>query len=165
MRKVLWLLPLLGIGCSGSNFTSSPADFSGDYTVAVTNVSNGCQFGFWTVGQQVTGVPITVTQSGSNVTAVVSGVAALYYDTALGSATYTGTAAGDQLSLTIDGNKQFPKGNCTYTVIATLKAKLTGDSLSGTIDYTAATNGASDCPPLGSCASAQKFNGSRPPKQ
>lgn len=159
------IVALVAVGCGGSSSSGgAAADFSGDYTVAVTNVSNACQFDTWTVGDTTSGVPFTVTQSGSEVTGVIGGLAKAYYDVALGSDTFTGTGSGNHVKLVIHGTNSFKKNKCTYTVIATLDGDLSADALAGQIAYTAATNGSPDCAPLGACSSVQKFSGSRPPK-
>ena len=53
--------------------------------------------------------------------------------------------------------------NCTYTYNADLGGKLSGDAISGTIDYTPKTNGSPDCSSIEGCTSTQNFSGTRPP--
>ncbi len=91
------LVGLAVAGCSGSSTSSSPpADFSGDYSVAITNGQNGCNFKTWTVGSSSNGTPVTITQNGSSASASVGGVAGGYYDVILGSHVFSGTVSGTQ---------------------------------------------------------------------
>ena len=157
------LLGLVVAGCSSSS-PSPPADFSGDYSVAITNGQNGCNFKNWTVGSSSNGTPVAITQNGSSVNADVGGVAGAYYQAILGSHVFTGGVSGTRMSAVIHGTQSFPQGNCTYQVTANLGASISGDSISGTVDYTTTTNGGSDCGTLVGCSSTQSFAGSRPPK-
>ena len=43
--------------------SSSPVDVTGDYSVQLTNGSNGCMFANYTVGNMTMDVPVTVTQT------------------------------------------------------------------------------------------------------
>ena len=142
----------------------SPANVAGNFSVNLTNKDNGCNFTNWTVGNMTTGVPVTITQSGGNVTATITGPAGLYVGAVLGSATFTGTVSGDTLDLILYGTHSATMGNCTYTVNAELKGTITGDVLDGTIDYKSATNGSPDCGAVQGCTSEQAFNGTRPPQ-
>jgi len=156
------LLPvaLLAAACGNS---STPANVAGSYTVAVTNEGNGCNFQNWQSGNTASNIPVTVTQSGANATAVVGGAAGAYMTAVLGSNAFSGPVNGAQVDLTLYGTRSASQGNCAYTVNATMLATSMGDFLSGTITYTAATNGSPDCGALQGCQSIQDFNGTRPP--
>ncbi|MEO8698640.1 MAG: hypothetical protein ABI867_01320 [Kofleriaceae bacterium] len=156
--KHLSLVMALVAACSGSD-----ADVEGDYTIALTNRDNGCMFANWTVGDQTTGVPVVIGQDGSNVTATVNGGAGLVLDVALGARTYTGDIDGDDLVLELFGTRGQQMGNCSFTYNSTIDATLDDDSLTGRIEYRAATNGNPDCSALEDCLSFQDFNGTRPP--
>ena len=156
MKHWGWLLVLAA--CGGS------ADVAGNYTIALTNRDNGCNFQGWTVGQQTTGVGVQITQNGSSVTAAVQGAGTIGLDAALGSHTFTGSVSGDKLDLSITGTRALSMGNCAYTYNAAIAATSSGDALSGRITYTAATNGNSDCATLQGCMTFQDFNGTRPPQ-
>lgn len=156
MKHWGWLLVLAACG--------GPADVGGNYTIALTNRDNGCTFQGWNVGDQTTGVSVVITQSGSSVSADVKDLASVGLDAALGSHTFTGSVNGDKLSLAITGTKAQSMGNCAFTYNATITATSSGDALTGRIDYTAATNGNSDCATLQGCLSFQDFNGTRPPQ-
>jgi hypothetical protein len=146
-------------GCS-----SSPVDASGNYTVATTNGHNDCNIAAWTVGQQTTGIPVTVTQQHANASADVMGASAVLLDLLLGGHVFTGTVDGNSLDLKLTGTRPNTLGNCTYTLNGEIQASLSGDALSGRINYTGAGNGNSDCASIQGCVSFEEFNGSRPPR-
>ena len=127
-------LALAVAGC-GSSSSAPPADFSGNYTVAVTNGQNGCGFANWTVGAASNGTPVVITQNGSSASADVGGAAGIYYDVILGSHVFTGSLSGDHMSMSIHGTRTGHQGNCAYQVLANLDGTLSGDSISGRIDY------------------------------
>jgi hypothetical protein len=157
MKRAIWLA--LVIGCS-----SSPANVAGTYTVAGTDEANGCMIGGnWTQNATFTGVLVTITQNGADATAMVTGAGSLGLDALLGTSTFTGSVDGDVLDVTATGTVAQHSGNCTYTFNVTIRGTLSGNSLGGSIDYTAATNNDSDCSTIQGCTSTQNFNGSRPP--
>ncbi|MDF1563591.1 MAG: hypothetical protein P1V51_11140 [Deltaproteobacteria bacterium] len=159
MRKLaLLLLPLLALPACG------PADVAGEYTISVTNRENECGWSNWTEGDQTTGVPVTVTQDGNDVTAVVGGLTRVLLDPVLGGHTFSGEIHGDGLDLTLYGTRSQTQGNCTYTTNANLLAEADGDVLTGEILYTEATNGNPDCDAIAECVTRQVFNGTRPPQ-
>ncbi len=144
-------------GCS-----SDPIDLAGDYTVALTSRDNGCNYAGWTVGNMTTGVDVVITQSGSSATATVNGSAGVVLDAFVGGHVYTGNVDGDSFDLVQHGTKSSTMGNCTYTITSDIVGTLSGDSISGSVKYTDATNGDPSCPM--NCLSSQDYNGSRPPK-
>jgi hypothetical protein len=154
--KSLGLILLLVAACT------SPANVAGTFTVGVTNHNDACGIG-WTVGQQASGVQVVITQSGANATATVMGGGALGLDVLVGTNVFAGTVSGDDVNLNITGTRAMQKGNCTYTLNAEITGKLAGNELMGTIDYTGAGNGASDCAGITGCLSSQAFDGTRPP--
>lgn len=143
--------------------SSSPANVAGDYSVALTNRANGCNFQNWTVDATTQGVSVTITQQDADATATVNGVAGGYLDVVLGGHAFAGTVDGDDVDLTLFGTRSGTMGNCTYTFNAIMHGTLAGDALSGTIDYAAKTNGNPDCAPIEGCATVQEFAGVRPP--
>ncbi|HEY1550340.1 MAG TPA: hypothetical protein VGG28_21080 [Kofleriaceae bacterium] len=153
------VLFVTGVACS-----SSPTNVAGSYSVQLTNGANGCMFQNYTVGSDTMNVPVTVTQSGSTATATVSGVAGDYLNLVLGSDSFTGSVDGDSLDLQLTGTRALSMGNCAYTYNATLNAALDGNSLMGSVDYTADTNNGSDCGALVGCMTSQDIAGSRPPQ-
>jgi len=146
-------------GCS-----NDPVDAAGNYTVAITNGDNGCGFDQWTVGDQATGIGMVITQDGGDAQATVQGVAGAYLDLVLGAHVFVGSVDGNDLDMKIIGTRSASAGACTYTVTANLSASLSGDALSGTIDYVTVTNHSPECGARENCASQQLFNGTRPPQ-
>ena len=143
---------------------TSPVDMAGSYTLAITNHENGCGFQNWVEGESSSNVPLTITQSGNDLTAILEGATGVWVDAILGEKTFTGTASGHDLEVVLHGTRALSQGGCTYTVIATARAELSGDMLTGSIGYTPATNGSPDCGALEGCVSTQAFNGTRPPQ-
>lgn len=166
-RSTLTILSLSSLALTaacGSDDAPAVPDVSGAYTVALTNRANECMFDGWNEGDTATGVAITITQSGTAIVAEVQGLAALALDARLGSHTFRGVASGDVIDMTIEGMNADSMGACAYTLNADLHATLVGDSMSGTLEYTAATNDASDCDYWQTCSNAQAFNGARAPR-
>lgn len=155
--RLLGCLVLLA-ACGGED-----ADVAGDYSIALTNRTNGCMFENWTEGDTATAIPVVITQDASAVTATVNGGAGVVLDLVLGSRVYTGSVDGDHLVLEIFGTRSLMMGGCTYTINSVIDAELSGDALTGRIDYRSATNGSPDCGALEGCLSFQEFNGTRPP--
>jgi hypothetical protein len=151
-------LALVLLAACGSN-----GNVAGSYTIALTDKDNGCNLANWTSGNQTTGVPVTITQSGSDVNATVTGVAAAVLDAFIGTAAFTGD---DSIDLKAIGTIPKQSGNCTWTYNGEITASLDGDALEGRIDYRAADNGNSDCMTMmiHGCDSYQAFNGTRPPE-
>ena len=155
MRSLIWVIACAACG--------SPANVAGDYTVALTNHDNGCNLGNWTVGNMLTNVDVTITQSGDKLTATVGGLAGAALDVGLGGHVYNGHVDGTDVDLDLFGTRSMNSGNCTFTYNSTIIGSLSVDTLSGEIHYTAATNGNPDCATLQGCLSVQSFNGVRPP--
>src|SRR5689334_18211446 len=110
----LVLASVLG-ACSGSD-ASTPqpaADFSGKYTVSLTNQANGCNYANWQVGQTAQGIPFDITQTGANVTGQVQGLANITF-AILGIGALTGTASGGTASLSNVGTTSLKQGQCAY---------------------------------------------------
>lgn len=162
LRIALFWLGLLASAC-GDDDGDPPADFAGDWTLAITNGENGCSFERWEVGDTATAIPFTITQSDRSVTGNVQGIVAGYLDIVLGAHTFTGDVYGTNAQMTLYGSRSVTEGSCTWTVNATVDADLAGDVITGEIDYAAATNGAPDCGAREGCHTLQHFNGTRPP--
>lgn len=159
--KILALTLLVAVaGCGGSE----PVDAAGQYSIALTNRTNGCNLDNWVEGNTSQNIPFEIVQSDASVTGTVQGVAGGILDVWLGSRVYDGNVNGSSLTLELFGNRSFNQGNCAFTYNSTIDADLDGDVLTGTIDYTAATNGNPDCADLEGCVSTQEFNGTRPPQ-
>lgn len=158
MMRLWWLGLVLLVACG------SDVDAAGDYSINVTNRENGCGFDNWTEGETATGIPLTITQSDSEITGEVGGGAGVFLGLVLGSNIFEGSVSGDELDMTLFGSTSASDGNCTFTVNAVFAGELDGDVLTGEIRYTAATNDNPDCVDIEGCASRQELNGTRPPQ-
>lgn len=162
LRKSLVLLaPVLLSGCSSEGeFTT---DISGNYTVAVTNRQSTCDFKDWVEGKQTSGIGFVVTQDDDSLHATVDGVTAVFFNLALGSAQFDGTAERSSFELINYGSRAQTRGNCTFTYNATMAGELAGNAISGTISYAPMTTDSPDCADV-KCEAVQEFSGSRPPR-
>jgi hypothetical protein len=151
--------------CSGSDASTPapPADFSGSYTVSLTNGANGCNYANWQVGHAVQSIPFDITQSGADVTGEVKGLANVTF-AILGIGALKGTASGTSASLSNVGTTSLKQGACAYFVRATADVTLSGNTINGTVTYRDETNKHPDCGTLETCTSMQSVAGSRPPK-
>ena len=156
-----WILAAAVLaGCGGD------ADVAGNYTVALTNGTNGCNLSSFTPGDTASGISLVVTQDGSKVTATIEGLARLYLEGLLGGGknVFNGSVDGDEISVESLGTRTYTTGNCTYTYNATIGGSLDGDVLRGRIEYRAADNGNPDCSQVHGCVTFQDYNGTRPPQ-
>ena len=147
----------LATGCA-------PVDAAGDYTVNVTNGDNGCEIDGWNEGESSSGIPMTITQDGAEVTLVVGGGGALLLNLATGTNSFTGTVTGDTVNGRIIGANSSRQGMCASTIDVDLVGTVTGDAIQGELAYTPRTNGHPDCGVLDRCSNIQRFSGSRPPR-
>jgi len=159
MRKTAFILALLAGACG----SDTPANVAGTYTLALTVEQNQCGILNNDAGTTSTGATVVVTQDGSNVTAQVQGAAGLGLSLIAGSDTFTGKVSDHSLDLSIIGTVAGSSGTCAFTRNAHLVGKLEGDSLSGSVTYTYATNNAPDCGTRETCQDIQLFDGARPP--
>jgi hypothetical protein len=144
------------VGCA-------PADVAGDYTAATTNEANECGFDTWNEGDTQSGIPVVVTQNGTNAELEVQGIWGGALQLAYGRNTFTGEVGGSHVHATLVGTRSVTQGNCTYSVTLELDADLTGDTLQGQVVYQPQTNHDADCEVLDSCSNVQRFNATRPP--
>jgi hypothetical protein len=154
---------VLGAACALALAGCAPADVAGNYTIALTNQQNGCNLSNWTAGASTSGVAFVITQSGANVTGQVQGLTGAAIALWLGGDTFTGTVSGASVDMTLFGTRSMTQGACSYTLNAHVRGNLSGDSLQGTVTYSASTNHAPDCGALEGCSSVQQFDGVRPP--
>jgi hypothetical protein len=160
MKALAWLL----LGCAvATGCGTDPADVEGNYTIALTNRDNGCMFTNYTVGETAASIPVVATQDSANLTMTVNGVAAIYLNAVLGTNTYRGDVDGSDFRVEALGTVARTSGNCTYTINSVIDGSLSGDALTGRIEYRAADNGNPDCSPIHGCLTFQDFNGTRPP--
>lgn len=144
--------------------SEDPADISGNYSANLTARDNGCNLANWQPGAMVTQIPVVITQTDAEARAEVGGLAGVALELALASRLFIGEVDGDSFRLEIIGTRPQTSGNCTFTYDATMSGSLSGDSLSGRVSYTTATNGNTDCAALRDCVSFQDFSASRPPR-
>lgn len=152
--SIAWVALVCAAACSDANV-------AGNYTAAITNRTDPCSIG-WTSGDQ-SNATLTVTQEGSDVTMIVNGLPGLFVAGILGTNTFTGDVDGDEVNLEVTGNAQKASGSCEFTFNGKVIASQDGDTLSGRVEYRAATNGHPDCASREKCVSTQEFNATRPP--
>src|SRR5271155_1188176 len=112
--------------CSGSSFASGPANIGGNYSVSITSGDNGCEFPNWTSGAMTQNIEVAITQNGTTASATVSGLVAILFDVALGTAQFQGSVQGDTFTLTDIGSNAAKDGDCSYTLKATLSGTAVG---------------------------------------
>jgi hypothetical protein len=150
------------LGCGGEEeFT---VDVSGEYSVSLSHGTTTCDIPDWSQREDYLGVPFSITQDDNQLHATITGVegAAVAW-LLLGTAEFDGTVKQTSLTLTNYGTISHTMGSCSFTYMATIDGKLTGDAISGTITYAPNTNGSPDCVAI-KCEAVQNFSGSRPPK-
>ncbi len=166
MIRSALLVTLLGLAaCSPEADVAfeDTLDFTGAYSVTVTNGDNGCGFQDWVAGASNANIPLTISQKGAAATATVDGIPGALLGLLHGTNVYQGKASGNRLSLWIDGTIPSTQGNCTYTWSNDATVTLQGDYISGKLVYSRAHNGNPDCVSL-TCETVQQLNGTRPPK-
>jgi hypothetical protein len=157
MRHSLMIGLLACAGCGNANI-------AGNYNVTVTDGQNGCNFGNWTQGMMSSNIPFDITQQGTNASGTVGGVTGGLIAIVEGSATFNGTVGSNVFDLKLVGMRALSMGACAYTINAEAVGTITGDTITGTIDYSAMTNGSPDCGVLTGCHSHQDFTGVRAPQ-
>jgi len=159
MKRFAFLAAIL-VGCGGSD----PADFEGSWTVSITNGPNDCNVMNWNEGDSNSGIGVDITQNDSDVIVDVTGLAGAYLDAVLGNNdVFNGSVDGNALDADREGTNSMNMGNCTFTYNATVHADINGDTMTGYLAYTRATNGNSDCAAL-MCENRQNLTGNRPPQ-
>jgi hypothetical protein len=152
------LLLVAAAACSGSNDNGPPADVAGTYTLTITDGQNGCNIQNFTTNASQTGIKVTFTQNGSDLSATVQGSSGLVLAFATGN-TMSGWINGREASLSSTANHTI--GNCAFSTTATANMTFVDNQVQGTVVYTDSGNGSSDCGPMQNCSSTQTFTGSR----
>ena len=158
MRILLALL--LMSGCT----SDEPVDVSGDFTMAITNGTNGCGFANWTEGQQTTGVVVKFRQTDTHFTAELTGLVRVYVELIVGSYIFAGDVTGSSFQATLAGTRELMEEGkqCVYRVNADIDGSLSRDTITGMLTYRVViVTPAADCPPS-DCATLASFNGVRP---
>lgn len=146
-----------------SSCASTPVDASGVWSVNLTNGANGCMLSPWTVGETTSGVPMTITQSGSTVTADIGGTAGIALNVLLGTSRLTGVVNGADVDLHADG-RAASSGACAFTGALDIELHVTGDTLTGSTHWHYNANSSPDCGYRSTCDTTQSLNGARPPR-
>jgi hypothetical protein len=159
MKRVIWIA-WIALACAAG---CGDAYVAGNYTAALTNGTDGCSIG-WTVGMQTT-APFTVTQTESDITVTVTGVAQFFLSGLLGTNTFSGGVDGDDVSASAIEVARPPQtsGGCMFTYEARIVASQSDDTMKGRVEYRASTNDHADCGSRQDCVSRQDFNATRPP--
>lgn len=136
-----------------------PADVAGYYTLVVKSGVNGCAFAGWVDGN-VDIVNVDIQQNTTSLNATVSGAAGIGIFLLLGTNNITGTVTGPNITLKGYGNISSMIDTCNYTVDAVVEAKVSGDSIAGSISY-ARNLGTNPLCAKYACVSVQAFTGYR----
>lgn len=142
-----------------------PADVHGTYTLNTTNGPSTCPLENWMQGFMASGIPMTVMQDGSKVSADVGGAGAIFLNLYCGNAHLEGTVSGSDLDLDLNGTRSLSSGSCAFTLDAHLDATVNNDALSGSITYSPNTNTSPDCAAVNACSARMNVNGTRPPSE
>jgi hypothetical protein len=167
MRLIALVIAMVcATGCGDSFEESDPpiedANFAGAYSINFKNGDNACIFDGWTVDATSTGVPVTISQDGDQVTADVEGLAGTFLDLYLGSKRLAGTVEGNDVLLILLGQPRDHNG-CVSVIDAEYALTLAGDAVSGAAVYTRAMQSGTCAFPAG-CESHQTLSGSRVPQ-
>ncbi len=162
-NKIALGLASLALLSLTSACNSAPADVSGAWSVNLTNGANGCMLSNWTPGETTSGVPMTITQSGSTVTAEIGGTAGIALNLVFGTNRLTGMVSGSTVDLHADG-RPASEGSCAYTAELDIQLQVNGDTLSGTTHWNYDANSSPDCGFRATCDSTQSVSGARPPR-
>jgi hypothetical protein len=167
---LLGLLGLVACACRADHVVGhdEPADVAGVYSLSLTNGADGCLIAGampWREGEPSTNIGLTITQTGSAVTARVEGLAggalALFVN---GTADFKGTVSGSVIDMVIYGTLERTVDACTFTIDNHVRATVTGDHLAGELVYTRnLVRAGRACQHL-ACTSTQLFAGARPPR-
>lgn len=163
LGSALVLVLALGGAVLGSSCSSSPVNAAGNWSVNLTNGANGCALSNWTAGETTSGVPLTISQSGSAVTGEVGGTTGAAAGILFGTNRFTiGNVSGNRVDMRLVG-RAGAMGGCAYTPVLDLSATISGDTMTGNVVWSYDTNSSADCGMMATCESVQAMNGSRPP--
>lgn len=147
-------------GCTTSE--SEPAGaLAGSYLIAVENASNGCNLTNWTEGERTSGIGFELLQDGDSLHGVVGGATGVWLDTVIGGRDFYGYGSGDRLTMSLEGTRVNSVAGCTWTVDVDLAARVTGNTLTGTLTYRPITNAAPTCASIEGCSNRQDIDGLR----
>jgi hypothetical protein len=109
------------------------------------------------------GIPFTVTQNGSSISADVGGAGAVFLGVYCGNSHLEGTVSGQNVDLRLAGTNSFSSGSCAFTIDAHLIATVQNDTLTGSITYAPNVNSSPDCAAIQACTARMNLNATRPP--
>lgn len=147
----------------GSTCTSLSAE--GEWITLLTAADNGCDFADWTEGSSAE-VRATITGMNEDVRVRVDGIAGALISLGFGGEPeFLGQIRGDLLETTFFGTRSVTEeGGCAYSVRATLRAQVRGDTLEGSVSYTTPTNEHPSCAPFrATCVTVQRLSAVRAP--
>jgi hypothetical protein len=159
MKRVISIAWMVLVGGAAA---CSDANVAGNYTAQITNGADGCSLGL-TKDQNLT-ADFIVTQDGSDVSLRIEGFSGGFISLLAGSAVLTGNVDGDDVDVERIGTVKKTEMSCEYMVNVQIKASQDGDSMSGRVEYRAATNADPTCGSRQNCISVQEFNATRPPR-
>lgn len=161
--RLLALVSPFLLGSCGGDSPPPPADVHGMYTLNVINGPSTCPLQGWTEGASTSGIPLTISQNGSSLSADVGGAGAVFLDLYCGNAHFEGTVSGSNIDLVLTGTRSLSSGSCAYTINAHSVGNVQNDVLTGSITYTPNTNTSPDCAAVQACSARMNLNGTRPP--
>jgi hypothetical protein len=158
MKRGIWITWIVLVAGAAA---CSDADVAGTYTASITNRSDSCSLGL-TPGNNASAT-FNVTQSGSDVTFVIEGLAGGFITIQTGMNILTGSVDGNDISVERKGTIETTLMACKYTINVRIKASQDGDAMQGRVEYRSATNNSPDCGTHQDCLTVQDFNATRPP--
>ena len=151
----------LTFGCGDDDEFVAPTDVAGLYELTLHNGANGCGLEDWVEGNTTTNVGLRIEQQGTDLIGRLEGPVGGIVAVLLGTAELSGSQSRGDVTLQAFSPYVRQQGTCTYNLLVTLQGTLDGNLMSGTIDYTWATNGAPECSDLEGCVTEQTFDAVR----
>jgi hypothetical protein len=151
----------LGTACGDDEEFVRPTDVAGLYDLTLRNGSNGCGFQNWEQGATATNINLRIEQNGTELTGQLEGLGGGLVALLIGTAQFAGTESRGDVTLQAYSGYVQQQGTCTYNLLVTLHGSLDGNVMSGTVDYSWATNDSPECTGLEDCLSQQTFDAVR----
>jgi hypothetical protein len=160
-----YALGLIALGltsCSSDEEFEDTVQVGGQYDMTVRNGTNACEFEDWVEGETATDIGLHIEQDRNDLAGRLEGsVGSLVVALALGTAEFTGTVAGNGVTLVAVSPYVSRDGSCTFSREVTLRGELNGNVMSGEIEHSLATNDAPGCEGMEDCVSVQTFDAIR----
>jgi hypothetical protein len=154
-----------GTRCVARTEACAPESVEGEWITLLTAADNGCGFEDWMEGSSAE-ARATITGTGGDVRVRVDGIAGALIALGFGGEpVFVGGVEGDLIEATFFGTRSFVEdGGCSYSVRATLRAQVRGDTLEGSVAYTTPTNGHPSCAEFrATCVTVQRLSAVRAP--